>query len=89
MAYSFNWDYSDLPSSATLAQVISKVNWIGDNLDGAFTSWVEHALNNLDTANTGALELAGNAATAAQNAQASVDSALKNINRCSYLRGTH
>lgn len=93
---SFNWNWTDLPSTASLEQVIKKVNWIGQNLEEAYTNWIEgnnssihtHVVNAEDKADKAATS-AGNAATAASNAQTAADAARKGVNRCSYLRGAY
>ena len=85
MAYppnNFNWNWSDLPTNASLASVISTVNWIGQNLDANYTDWIE--ANNTSLYNN--IEDAKDTASDAQDA---VDAATGKISRCSYLRGTH
>jgi hypothetical protein len=88
MAYppnGFNWNWTDLPSSASLSDVISTVNWIGQNLDANYTNWIENNNSDMYTNVEQAKSDASDAAADAAQALA----ATGKINRCSYLRGTH
>ena len=71
----FFWGWSNLPSNASLSDVIDKINWIGENLDTTFTPWIEgnntDYYNNIELAKTDA----SSAATAASNAQTAASNA--------------
>ncbi len=92
MAYppnGFNWNWTNLPGSASLTDVISRINWIGQNLEANYTNWIENnnsdLYSNIESAKGNAAQAAADAAQAAADAAA----ARQKISRCSYLRGTH
>lgn len=71
----FNWNWTDLAYDASLSDVISTVNWIGQNLNDNFTDWIEDNNSDMYDNVEAAKDSAADARLIADNAQASADDA--------------